>query len=322
MLQLLKPFSAFIPLRIKHRINRHFINPLKFTNEFIFASYGDINPDKTILIIGGHDAGLYSIIHNVVGYLIYAEEMGYIPVVDYKNNKTFYHDETFIGNLWEVYFRQPSELTLEDAYSSKNVVHTPLSFSRSNYPSNGLHVINDEKKTMQIHEIFNKYIRYNDEISKYIEETYSKVKSKELLGVYLRGTDYKNASGHAKQPSLESIFEKIDYYLKKYEDIEGLFLSTEEEETLHSIQERYGELVYFSKRFLIKEYESGQVTPKAFFGDGKDKIQIGLEYLTDIEILVRLKYFLCGLSNGSVAVIEKNGLKFVEHQVLFEGFND
>ena len=320
--QLLRPLSAIIPLKIKQYILMHSIYPLIFSDDYINTSYGNLNPDKTILLIGGHNAGLYSIIHNVIGYLIYAREKGYVPVVDYQNNKTFYHDESFNGNLWEAYFRQPSEISLEDAYSSKNVIHTPHTFSLSNYPSNGLHVINDKKKTMQIHEVFNKYIRYNDEISKYIEEEYSKVKGKVLLGVYLRGTDYKNLSGHAMQPTLESIFEKIDYYLKKYEDIEGIFVSTEVEETLHSIQDRYVELVYFSNRFLIKEFKTGQITPKVFYGNGKNKIQIGLEYLIDIEILSRLKYFISGLSGGSAAVIEKNGLKFREHHVIFEGFQD
>ena len=175
---------------------------------------------------------------------------------------------------------------------------------------------------MQIHEIFNKYIKYNEATSKYIEETYSKVEGKVLLGVYLRGTDYNTAPRHAKQPLLESIFKKIDYFLKKYTDIEGIFVSSEEEETMHAIQNRYGELVHFSNRLLIKGYKSGQLTPKVFYGDGKNKIQIGKEYLTDIEILSRLKYFISGLSGGSAAVIEKNGLNFIEHHVLFEGFQD
>lgn len=321
-LQLLRPLSAIIPMKIKQYIIRYFITPLTFRADYVFASYGELNSDKTILLIGGHNAGLYSIIHNVIGYLIYAEEKGYVPVVDYKNNITFYHDESFSGNFWEAYFRQPSVISLGDAYSSKNVVHTPLIFSHSNYPSGGLHIVNDKKTIMQIHKMFNKYIKYNDDTSKYIEEAYLKVKGKVLLGVYLRGTDYKTAPGHAKQPLLDSIFEKIDYYLKKYEDIEGLFVSSEEEETLHSIQERYGELVYFTKRLLIKEYKTGQLTPKVFYGDGKNKIQIGTEYLTDIEILSRLKYFVSGLSGGSAAVIEKNGLKFTEYHVLFEGFNN
>lgn len=321
-LQLLRPLSAIIPLKIKQYTIRYFITPLTFRADYVFASYGELNSDKTILLIGGHSAGLYSIIHSIIGYLIYAEEKGYVPVVDYKNNKTSYHDESFNGNLWEAYFRQPSVISLGDAYSSKNVVHTPLSFSHSNYPSNGLHIINDKKTIMQIHEIFNNYIKYNEDTSKFIEDAYSKVEGKVQLGVYLRGTDYKTAPGHAKQPLLESIYKKIDYYLQKHEDIEGLFISSEEEETLVALKKRYGEMVHYQNRLLIKNYKTGQSTPNVFYGDGKDKIQVGTEYLADIEILSRLKYFISGLSGGSAAVIEKNGLKFREHHVLFERFND
>lgn len=322
LLELLRPVNSFVPLKIKYFIKEYFINPLSFSDDFIYASYGDLNSDKTILIIGGHNAGLYSIIHSVIGYLTYAEEKGYSPVIDYQNNKTFYHDKSFNGNLWEAYFRQPSEISLEDVYLSKSVVHTPMSFPHIKYPSNGLHVIYDTKKTMQIYEIFNKYIRYNEDIKNYIEEVYSNFEGKVLLGVYLRGTDYKTATGHAKQPLLESIFDKIDYFLSKYEDIQGLFVSSEEEETLFAVKDRYGDLVHYQNRLLIKDYKIGQVTPNVFYGNGKDKIRIGTEYLADIEILSRLKYFLSGLSGGSAAVIEKNGLSFKEYIVLFEGFKD
>lgn len=321
LFDLSRPLSAILPSKIKQYIRGHFVNPLIFNNEFIFASYGDLNPDKTILIIGGHNAGLYSIIHNVVGYLIYAEEKGYIPVVDYKNNKTFYHDETFNGNLWEEYFDQPSNYSLDEVYSSKNVVHSPIVFSQQFYPRNGLHILNDNEKIVEIYNIFDRYIHYNTNTIEYINEVYSEIKGKELLGLYLRGTDYKSAKGHAIQPKISLIFDKIDYFLSKYSEIKGIFVSTEEEETLLVIIERYGEIVYYQKRPRIKDFQEGKLAPNISFDGVNDKIRIGREYITDIEILSKLNYFLCGLSNGSAAVIEKNGLKFKEYQVLFEGFN-
>ena len=45
----------------------------------------------------------------------------------------------------------------------------------------------------------------------------------------------------------------------------------------------------------------------------------GREYLADIEILSRLKFFISGINNGSAAVIEKNGNEFIDSRVFFEG---
>ena len=322
MLRIIRPFTFAIPLRVKVFIKSIFVNPILYKDEFLIASYGELNSDDTILIISGHNAGLYSIIHNVIGYLIYAEQKGYIPVIDYKNIKTYYHDNSFDGNLWEEYFYQTSIISLNEAYSSKNIVHTPLSFSYGQYPSNFLHLISDTDKTLQIHKIFEKYIKYNDITKSYIDKMYSNFEGMVLLGVYIRGTDYKNAPGHAKQPELDNIFKQIDYFLTKYVEIEGIFVSTEEKETLDAIISKYGMLVHYQNRPLIKGYKTGLITPKIFFEDNLNKYKRGMEYLADIEILSRLDYFLCGLSNGSAAVIEKNGLRFKEHLVLFEGYND
>jgi hypothetical protein len=318
----MRPISRLIPKDIRKLIIKYILNRLLNTQDFLSASYGEINQDKVILIIGGHNAGLYSIIHNVVGYLIYAKQKGYIPVIDYKNNKTFYHDKSYDGNLWEEYFLQPSYVSLDDAYLSKNVLHTPLSFSHEYYPSSGLHVLENKKKTMEIHEIFKDNIKYNKNTADYIEEAYRDITGKNLLGIYLRGTDYNYAKGHAIQPNLQMIYEKIDYFFSKYKEIEGLYVSTEEEETLDNLIEKYGDLVYYQIRPRVINFQEGQITPSFSFDGVSSKIKIGKEYLADIEVLSRLKFFLSGLSNGSAAVVEKNGFIFEEYYIIFDGFRE
>lgn len=321
LLSKIRLIQILIPKKIKYLILYN-VNPIHLKDDFIIASYGELNKENTFLVIGGHNGGLYSIIHNVIGYLIFAKRKGYIPVIDYKNNITTYHSNSYNGNLWEEYFEQTSNYSLEEVYQSKRVIHTTLSFSHKYYPSSGLHILFDKKKTLNINEIFNEFIHYNIGTSKYIDEVYSKIQEKNLLGLYLRGTDYKLAKKHPRQPRIEKIFDEIDYFLSKYKEIKGIFVSTEEQETLSMIVARYGDIVYFQNRPRIKEFKEGQIVTNIAFDGVTDKIKTGREYITDIEILSRLNFFLCGLSNGSAAVIEKNGLKFIEYQVMFEGFND
>jgi hypothetical protein len=183
-------------------------------------------------------------------------------------------------------------------------------------------VLQDKKKTMEIYEVFKDNIKYNKNTADYIEEVYRDITDKNLLGIYLRGTDYNYAKGHAIQPNLQMIYEKIDYFFSKYKEIEGLYVSTEEEETLDNLKEKYGDLVYYQIRPRVKNFQEGHITPSFSFDGISSKIKIGKEYLADIEVLSRLKFFLCGLSNGSVAVVEKNGFKFEEYYIIFDGFRE
>lgn len=314
--------SKYIPSKVKNLIKKNILVPaIQSFEEFISVSYGSHNDGMSFLLIGGHNAGLYSIIHSVVGYLIYADLNGYIPVVDYKNHITSYHDKGDLRNIWEDYFVQPTDYKLNDVFSSKNVTHSPLFFSKD-YSATFDHIINNDSQTiMKINEFFLNKIRYNNLTSKYIEEVYQPIKKLRLLGVFIRGTDYIGAKGHHIQPSLQKIYQKIEYFLKKYEQIQGIYVSTEENEIHMNLIDKYGELVYSQKRPRIKNYKKGQLTPEIAFDRINDRLQVGREYLADIEILSRLDYFISGVNNGSAAVIERNGLKFIEYHVFYEGIN-
>lgn len=50
-----------------------------------------------------------SLYKSVIGHLIYADQNGYIPVIDFKNYKNMYRDGMFFHkNVWERYWKQPS----------------------------------------------------------------------------------------------------------------------------------------------------------------------------------------------------------------------
>lgn len=90
------------------------------------TSYGNKDPHKVFYIIGQNDntCGLWWIINKVIMHIAYADEKGYIPVVDYLTFQTQYHMPNEIGkvNVWEKFFEQPSNVGLKDISKSKNII--------------------------------------------------------------------------------------------------------------------------------------------------------------------------------------------------------
>ena len=86
-------------------------------------SFGQMNSDRVIYVIkpdyqDGVE-GLLSLINKQILYIAYAKKKGYCPYIDWKNYKTQYYDGK--NNVWEFFFKQPSNLTENEVYKSKNV---------------------------------------------------------------------------------------------------------------------------------------------------------------------------------------------------------
>jgi hypothetical protein len=291
-------------------------------NDALFVKNSRSN-NTTLYLIRGHNAGLYSIIHSVMGHLIFAELNGLIPIVDYQTLSSFYQEETVIlntRNVWEYFFLQPSNYLLEDV-SNYNVMYSDLGFS-SEYSGTFEHIYKLDKPRILIYNrIFNDYIKYNSFTSDYINKVLNQLKRFDMsktLAVYVRGSDYKSAVGHHIQPDLNEIIEEINRFISAFE-IETIFLSTEETITLDYFIELYGDRVKYQNRERITHYDNNTPTHSVRFNRSEDKFWTALEYLTDIEISSRCSYFISGISSGSVAIIERNGLKFNEFKTFFKG---
>ena len=121
-----------MPVGLKFQREHRFLGyKLKYIYYFIARrnvlqkkkSYGKCNAGKVIYIIkpdyqDGVE-GLLSLIHKQVIYIDYAKKNGYVPFVDWKNYKTQYYDGK--NNVWNYFFKQPSDIKEEEVYNSKNV---------------------------------------------------------------------------------------------------------------------------------------------------------------------------------------------------------
>src|ERR1039458_7053638 len=93
----------------------------------ILSTSGTLNPDKWFYIIWRKPPGngFFSNFLGVIGHLLIADRLGYTPIVDMLNYKTYYNQPEGIDGLhneWEYYFEQPSGYSISAIANSKNIV--------------------------------------------------------------------------------------------------------------------------------------------------------------------------------------------------------
>ncbi len=222
---------------------------------------GEIDIGKTMYIIriNNMHAGLFSLINSVVSHINYADSRGWIPIVDLKNFKNVYSDDSEIGrrNLWELYFLQPSlvngiTISLEDAYHCKNAI---LSSDKSVLIKSNLNAntIDDKKEFSHYLYLYKKYIRYNKSVIQKIDELSKEYfGNNKILGVSLRGTDYilSKPYGHPIQPTIEEAVLLVKKKVLEW-NIDKIYLSTEDDSYVERFKEEFqGKLIIYNRKYI------------------------------------------------------------------------
>ncbi len=177
------------------------------------VTFGDVNPNDMIYIVkpdyqDGVE-GLLSLLYKQILYISMAKRNGYIPYVDWKNYKTQYYDGK--NNVWEYFFKQPSNLTENEIYKSKNVYLSGWTFKTIN--PEGLfeaEVFSDKRIRQESSELLCEHIQFSEEV-RIINKEARSLKIAKCIGVYIRGTDYVKLkpSGEYVQPSVDQMKCKI-----------------------------------------------------------------------------------------------------------------
>lgn len=272
------------------------------------VSFGNLNADKTVYIIRPRTdgiEGLMSLFQNVVKQINYAEKNSYIPVVDFKNYKTQYTDnKQHIKNVWEYYFEQPSYISLEEAYNSKNVVLSGLSGLRKS--DSFLDQKMDKESIKKARLFVKEHIRLTNTTTSYVNKEMNSFYPERTLGLYLRGTDYTKLrpAGHPVQPTAEQAIKVAEQMMKK-NNLENVFLVTEDDDIYRAVKERFHErLRIVSYDAFIEDYK-GDVylsqDEKMISQLAYTPYQRGLNYLAKLIILSKCKCFVGGNTCGSWA---------------------
>ena len=134
---------------------------------------GNLNPNEKIYIIrrNAPKVGLFSYYITVAANISLAIKNGYIPVVDMTSPNPYLKQSEYDKvNAWDFYFEQPMNVTLEEAYKSRNVILSfgyPIEFM----PSDSMDFFNntDGLRDYWI-DICHKYIRPKKEVIDYIDK--------------------------------------------------------------------------------------------------------------------------------------------------------
>lgn len=284
-------------------------------------SYGDKNPNETIYIIkpdyqDGVE-GLLSLIYRQMIYIEYAESKGYIPFVDWKNFKTQYSDGD--NNAWDFFFKQPSTITLEEIYSSKNVILSGWRIKDIN--SKGLfsaEVFSNDLIRNECSDIFERHLVLSDEMINIIDNESTRIAFNECIGVYIRGTDYVRLrpSGEHIQPSVEQLIPVIKEFQIKY-NCDSIFLVTEDGDIYDELFAEFGQKIKIvSFDTFIRDYDGTNVLSKSNVLNNNLKRR-GQDYLAKMVLLSKCRYLISSITQGSKFSYILNGGKY-EDKYIFD----
>ncbi len=297
---------------IRNRDFREKVLKIKSPDSVFVKHLGDCNPDKLICIIrvNGPYSGWFSIMNNVIMQLCYADRYNMCPVV-YLASSRLYSDEDVPGDLFDYFYRQPTEISLSEANMSRNVVFS----SAYNSPYSWLEIKDfsqDSDQNKYVSEVIGRYLRLNNDTDKYISESIKRaLGNKKCIGVHVRGTDFK--AGYKNHPIYISTEEYIDEArnLIKSGKYDLIFLATDEEETIFRFKKEFGERVVYHEAFRSSNGAAvGIHTSTGEKVRARHKYLLGLEVLTDMYTLAACDALVGCKSNVVLhAILNKLALK-------------
>jgi hypothetical protein len=282
---------------------------LKEKNLNLF-SFGKKNKNKIFYIIRrSARTDIFSNVSFVLNHLQICYQFNFIPIVDMKNFTTCYNEEKKIlnnPNSWGYYFQKLNKYSLEEVYKSKSVILSPNIFNQNMILDMTNQKINKYFKKIKIKKYFinksnsfyNKYVSYKDKI----------------LGVQLRGSTYKIASGHAFPATPKLMIENIDKLIKKFK-YNKIFLVTEEQNYLKLFKEKYGDKCIFYNSYRMNDIDSFKIYPRKIH-----RFKLGEESLIEAIILSKCHGLTYIKSNLIYAAMLLSKIRQNYHEI-FLGLN-
>lgn len=279
--------------------------------------------DKNIYIINRREkVGLFSYVETTLRYIAYAIEKGYIPYVDMKGIANSYVDDEQNDkvNMWDLYFKQPC---IESVDSYPNKIYCKEE-DMSNIPYRG--DMSLKKSIYFWGSMYNSFLKLNEVSNTYFQKEYQQLfgnSGEGVLGVLIRGTDIVGAMGHAVQPTVDMVLERIHKHMKsgRYNRI---YLATEEEKNEKLLKENFGaDKVIVNKRVYYTEdqFREGQTINDIDFDRPNDKYLRGMEYLSSVMLLSKCEGFVGGICGGSLAACYINGGRYKNCEMIDLGIN-
>jgi len=288
-------------------------------------TYGEFNPDKVFYVIRvtPPGSGFFANFHLVKTHIAMAMNRGMIPIVDMENYDTYYTATEPINgtnNAWEYFFEQPSQVTLDEVYKSKNVVLAFGEFPGHLYDHARIDYLNGDEGYYEFAKLIKSYMKLNSPTLEYVEKVWSKVKRTDgdILAVMSRGSDYRNLkpSGHCIQPEPDVLLKETKRMMRKYK-IRYCFLKTEERFVYEMFEKALGDrLIPAEDAFYFDNLGTNEIIIDHKIEGKNAKYQSTLEYLGKVWICSKCDYLITGINSGSIVAIELNGGQYKGKSII------
>ena len=248
------------------------------------------------------DSGFFADYNRLLQYLYFADRMGLKPVVEYSDAFCYAEDHPVNGttNPFEYYFLQPAGISLKEMSGVATVIksrkeNTVLAMeaeeNRSGYARS-------EAFIRAMAGIAGKYIRCNEIVGKKLsQEVHELLPQGGVLGVHVRGTDYKRAyHGHPVMVTTEDTLQAVRKLADRYQRI---FLATDDLSAVRLFEEAFPGRVSCYRDVIRSD---GDQTVMKAVSDRKDHhYLLGYEVLRDMMTLASCDGLVAGLSQVSLA---------------------
>ncbi len=268
------------------------------------VSLGNENAGKTICICkaGGCD-GLFAEIRFLLSEIYFAEELGFIPVVEIPDHSCYHENHPVNGtnNTFEYYFEQPYSISLEEAYKSKYVLEH--NFLRRDYLLKTFnfnnHYLPTDEYMEKLADLIKRNLRLNSVCKEKINGDINNILSdKKTLAVHVRGADFKKH--YKNHPNMVTVDEYLAEAKKVFEggDFEQVFLATDDLEAIEKFKNAFGDNVVFYDDVIRTDGDQTVMLSESQREDHHYKL--GLEVIRDVYTLSSCDGIIAGLSNVSI----------------------
>lgn len=269
-------------------------------------------------------AGFFSNYMWVLGHLIFAKKLGYIPVVDMENYPTLYSEVQPVNgekNAWNYYFENVGSVLLKEAYDSGSFVmgqDMPLHKYEGKYCV-GCYRYPTKKAIEYYAPIIEKNIILKKDLKDGFDADWGKNVSKgeKVLGIHVRGTDMKNNLGHPVPAAISTYLEHAKRILEDDPEITKIFLATDEYNTIETFKKEFQDTRW--SLFMTDAFRVWDTGEKKRIGIHETHVEnarpmhkylLGKEVLNDAYFLNKCDYLLCGHSNISNVALLWNHNKY------------
>lgn len=300
--------------------------------------YGKNNADTTIYVIRSindkspfYTGPIHNLLANyfyVLSHIKYANEKGWIPVVDQLHYPVYNSEKKEVygtKNAWEYFWKQPCDISLQEAYLSKKVILSKQSWFSQWNMGYDLEKYYDKDVLMMYHEL-SEQVPLNERTQKHIDITKKKlfpVKSR-VLGVAIRYGGhsvkcYHHGLGHPIQPEAEEL---LDIVQKRYQEwnMDYVFVTSDEKNIIVLFEEVFKEKLIILPRVRCvegKRYDKNDPNPMY---SNQNIFQTSLDYLTEMELLSQCTALIGSITSGLRYAIVRNNMNYEHCEILNNGF--